>query len=165
MALEVILFWICSVTSVVAALFVILHRNPILSALALLASLFAVAGLFITLQAPFLAAIQILIYAGAVMVLFIFVIMLLNLQKDPERFAPQGVPVTLRFALGLWVFIGLSIPILWTAFTWAMPPTPGAYSVSHLAELLFDQYLLPFELTSFLLLVAMVGGVVLAKKS
>jgi NADH-quinone oxidoreductase subunit J len=138
-------------------------RNPVTSAMFLVLTIISMAGLFVLLHAFFLAAVQILVYAGAVMVLFLFVIMLLDL-KDEERHRIK------KFGLisGL-VSVGAIVTIFLKVL---LAAKPGAHSSAPLLDgdpvplgkLLFTQYLLPFEVVSVLLLVAMVGVILLSKK-
>jgi len=159
-----LIIWSLALITIGSALCVILQKNPIVSALFLIGTFFGLGGLYLSLQAPFIAAIQILIYAGAITVLFIFVIMLLNLKKDPERF--QTTPF---FKLPRLVVLFLLLWILYTfihltAFPVAVPHLATKFSVEELSTLLFSKFLFPFELASYLLLIALIGGVVLAKK-
>ncbi|OGQ18288.1 MAG: hypothetical protein A3B70_05945 [Deltaproteobacteria bacterium RIFCSPHIGHO2_02_FULL_40_11] len=165
MILHSLYFWGLAASIVVCSLGVILHRNPVVCAVYLIACLFGVAGLFLGLHAPFLAAIQILVYAGAVMVLFIFVMMLLNLKVDPERFSRSKLPRTWKYLVSATLLISLLALISMTAFPNAVASVVGGYQVHEIATLLFTKYLFPFELASYLLLIAMVGGVVMAKKT
>jgi NADH-quinone oxidoreductase subunit J len=166
--MEIVVFAIISVVATICAIFVISHRNPVASALFLIATMVGLAILFLTLNAPFLAAIQIIVYAGAIMVLFLFVIMLLNLRKDefgPERKRAQRFFAILFGFLFLILIataidVGLSTPEQAEVSTTKLVPA----GVEPLAELLFTKYLFPFELASVLLLVAIVGAVVMAKK-
>lgn len=155
--------WLLSAMCVICALSVILQKNPVVSAIHLVGCFFALAGLFLLLHAPFLAAAQIIIYAGAIMVLFIFVIMLLNLKKDPERFSRARLFKLPRVILLLLLFLSFLSSIVATAFPYAPKPEAGR-SVVDVATLLFSKYLFPFELASLLLLIAMIGGIVIAKK-
>lgn len=157
--------WILSFITVGSALCVVLQKNPVVSALFLVGTFFGLGGLYLSLQAPFIAAIQILIYAGAITVLFIFVIMLLNLKKDSQRFTPTRIFKFPRFALLFLLFWIIYTVIHLTAFPVATPLLTETLAIDDIAQLLFSKYLFPFELASFLLLIAMVGGVVLAKKS
>jgi NADH-quinone oxidoreductase subunit J len=166
--MEILIFAILAVIAVVCSILVISQRSAVGSALFLIATMLSIAILFLLLNAPFLAAIQIIVYAGAIMVLFIFVIMLLNLRRDefgPERRKAQ------RFFAILFVFlllIGLATIIQVGAFGFKSAEevsdvtTPAG--VEPLAQLLFTKYLFPFELASILLLVAIVGAVVMAKR-
>jgi len=166
--MEILIFAILAVIAVVCAILVISQRSPVASALFLIATMVSIAILFLLLNAPFLAAIQIIVYAGAIMVLFIFVIMLLNLRRD--EFGPERRKVQRFFAI-LFVFlllIGLATIIQVGAFGLKSAEevsdvtTPAG--VEALAQLLFTKYLFPFELASILLLVAIIGAVVMAKR-
>jgi NADH-quinone oxidoreductase subunit J len=161
--MDTFFFWLFSFTAVSGALGVAFNRNPVRGALWLVECLFSLAILFIMLDAHMMAALEVLVYAGAVMVLFLFVIMLLNLREEelgPRRF-------TLLKSLGLAgaLYVGwlLAVP-MWKAGKVA-PTAPESYgTVEAIGVALFRDYLLPFELTSVLLLVAVVGAVVLAKR-
>ena len=154
------LFWFFSIAMLLSGVLVVLGRNPITSAMFLVLSLFFMAGLFVLLEAYFLAIVQVLVYAGAVMVLFLFVIMLLDLKAGSARqFKRFGVAAGLVVAAAL----------VWKlANVIAVIPAAGARPVVGTTEamgrLLFTQYLLPFEVTSVLLLIAMVGVVALSRK-
>jgi NADH-quinone oxidoreductase subunit J len=164
-------FWVFAGVAVVSAFLCITRRNPVASALWLILTLFCLAGIFVLLDAQFIAALQVLVYAGAIMVLFLFVIMLLNLGR-------QG-PSDLRGWPGRLVAIALGTLLaaeLWAVRTWApeehlrlpegalarMSEAQGPVQV--ISDALFREYLIPFELTSILLLAAIVGAVVLAKR-
>jgi NADH-quinone oxidoreductase subunit J len=162
----VIFFYFASVIVATAAL-VVAFRNPVYSALALLIMFFHVAGLFVTLHAEFLAIIQILVYAGAILVLYLFVVMLLNLRRE-ENFHNQ---VTVGLFLGCMLFaeavllvikggttLGSSFPVLNES------TQGGQGNTESIGELLYSTYLFPFEIASLILLVAMVGAVILTKK-
>ena len=139
------------------------NRNPVTSAMFLVLAIVSLAGLFVLLHAFFLAAVQVLIYAGAVMVLFLFVLMLLDLKAEERRKLNVYGLVTGCVAVGAitWIFLtSLSQSSLPSA---ASPTLEGA--TAPLGQLLFTKYLLPFEVVSLLLLVAMVGVVLLSKKN
>src|SRR5262245_36959851 len=137
-------------------------RNPVTNAMFLVLTIVSLAGLFVLLHAFFLAAIQILVYAGAVMVLFLFVIMLLNLHEEDRR---QIKVLTLGVGT---VAVAAIVGILVKALTQAAPLAPADKlldgDTKPLGRILFETYLLPFELLSLLLLVAMVGVILLSKK-
>ena len=167
----VVTFWVFAGAAVGSALLCITRRNTVASALWLVVTLFQLAALFVMLDAQFLAVLQVLVYAGAIMVLFLFVIMLLNLgpRTPSDLKGPLGFAVGafLAAALGLQLFIlmrsappaGLSLP------AGAMAAAQQAQGmVGALARPLFTAYLLPFEVTSLLLLAAIIGAVVLAKR-
>jgi len=165
--MQFFIFLIVAIILVVASILVIVQRNPVVSALFLIAALCAQAILYLLLNATFLAVIQIIVYAGAIMVLFLFVIMFLNLRKDEfgfekrkaQRFFGILFAILLLVELGVVIKIGLSkIP----STEFSLDPDFGG--VQSIGKALFTDYLLPFELTSVLLLVAMVGAIVLAKK-
>lgn len=149
------------------ATLVVALRNPIHSALSLLVMFFHVAGLYVTLHAEFLAAIQIIVYAGAILVLYLFVVMLLNIKRE-EQFNKQGVvAMFLGFVLlAETVLLGISRGFL-IASPHAPSPVQAGASVGNtesIGELLYSTYLFPFEIASLILLVAMVGAVILTKK-
>jgi NADH-quinone oxidoreductase subunit J len=155
---------------VIASLLVVGQRNPMYSVLLLIVSFGALSGLYILLDAPFVAAIQIIIYAGAIMVLFLFVVMLLNVPTE-ER--PTGYHARLlggagprRFGAVLAVL--LVVELFWTFRRLQTAPLPGraqdAGTVTDIGIRLFRQYTFAFEATSVLILVAMVGAIVLARR-
>src|SRR6516165_2727452 len=161
-----ILFYIFAFLALVFGFLVVANpfsRNPVTSAMFLVLAIASLAGLFVLLHAFFLAAVQVLVYAGAVMVLFLFVIMLLDLKEEERRKIKRVVVVA-----GL-VAVGAITAIILKSFHSAKPgaglPAPTAEgSTLELGRLLFTQYLLPFEIVSVLLLVAMVGVILLSKK-
>lgn len=159
-----ILFYTFGGLAVVTALLTVTRKNPISSALWLVVCFFAFAALFATLSAHFIAVIQILLYAGAIMVLFIFVIMLLNMKE--EELKPRQMQFTGLLGGGVVIYLtflfGLS---LLKNKTGLMPPLSEDFGyVSPIGRLLFTKYLIPFELTSVLLLTAIVGSVVMGKR-
>jgi NADH-quinone oxidoreductase subunit J len=151
-----------------AALGVILQRSPVRSALSLVVTLFLLAVVYLFLDAQLVAALQIIVYAGAIMVLFLFVIMLLNLQEDRPAMVRFGLRVGAAFAASLFF---LSTLRFFLAPQQAGPgggmrgAVPAAFgSTEAVAEELFTRFLLAFEVTGVLLLVAIIGAVVLAKR-
>ncbi len=157
------LFWVFAALTLACGALIILSRNPVTSAMFLVLTIASLAGLFTLLNAFFLAAIQILVYAGAVMVLFLFVIMLLDLKVEQRRKIK-----TFGLAGGL-VSVGAIAAIFLKALCTTRPgaglaaPTAIGDTVQ-LGKMLFSEYLLPFEIISVLLLVAMVGVILLSKK-
>ncbi len=141
---------------------VILQRNPIYSAIGLIVVLCCLAGLFLTLSAQFIAAIQIIVYAGAIMVLFVFVIMLLNIREEESKIDRQKY---LKF-LAVPLFLALIAEVMAVLKTIGNPAAsdniPG--TVESLAEGMFTTYVLPFEATSVLILMAIVGSMLLARR-
>jgi NADH-quinone oxidoreductase subunit J len=166
MSLETLLASAASIVALVSALLVVWQRSAVVSALFLVVNLGSVAILFLTLGGEFLAAVQVIVYAGAIMVLFLFVIMLLNPESPRQRFASGPVLTGLTFGLGV-VFVAAMVRgVMSLAGTGQEMATlePGFGSTRSVGELLFTAYLYPFELTGVLLLVAMVGAVVLARR-
>ena len=176
--LQTILFFLFSVIALGSAIMMILHRNPIYSAIFLIVTFFALAGFYVLLNAPFVASVHIIVYAGAIMVLFLFVIMLLNLKHDPARERGKiarrtfAALVVLILLAEIGVLIGGSI---FTANTAVKQPVVGLVngapdattlvgSTTSIGKELFTIYLLPFEIASVLLLVGIVGAVILAKR-
>ena len=157
------LFLLMAALTVASALIVIVHPNPIYSALGLVSTLFMLAVLFLGLDAQMVAVLQIIVYAGAIVVLFLFVIMLLNLQVEERSSAAPpmvGIAAMGGLAMGGLVILG----IVRTPLAAPVPVHAGFGGTEALAERLFTVYLLPFELTSLLLLVAIVGAVVVGRK-
>jgi NADH-quinone oxidoreductase subunit J len=161
------LFYIFAFLTLVCGFLVIANpfsRNPVTSAMFLVLAIVSLAGLFVLLHAYFLAVVQILVYAGAVMVLFLFVIMLLNLKEEERR------KIKVLGLLGGLVSVGAILVIFLTKALDKNTSLGGAESptleggTADLGKMLFTQYLLPFEIVSVLLLVAMVGVVLLSKK-
>jgi NADH-quinone oxidoreductase subunit J len=161
-----ILFYVLSWGMLTAALSVIVNRNPINSAISLVLVFFCMACLFVLLEAFFLAAVQILVYAGAIMVLFLFVIMLLNVAQEEKRkwniFGVVGgslVGCFILFELVIFLIVKQQKIIDMTS------PEVGVLGTTRaVGRLLFTRYLLPFEIASVLLLVAMIGVIILTKK-
>jgi len=167
MSFETVLFYILAVVSIGSGILVITRRSPVMSVLYLILNFFALAGLYLTLHAQFIAVIQIIVYAGAIMVLFLFVIMLLNLgdeQKLSERVSFRKMTaVGLSFA----VLMELVYIVLVREEEFPVKNIERAVeigSVEHIGKELFSTFLFPFEVTSVLLIAAIVGAVVLAKR-
>jgi len=157
-----VFFLLLAALTVAAAVTVILHPNPVHSACALVVTLFLLSVFFVGLDALLVAVLQVLVYAGAIVVLFLFIIMLLNL---PIEARPMGGPALVAAAaLGWAVLVGLLAAGVGRATAPASAPPPGFGQTEALAKQLFTVYLLPFELTSILLLVAIVGAIAVAQK-
>jgi NADH-quinone oxidoreductase subunit J len=147
------------------AILVVALKNPIYSALSLLVMFFHVAGLYVTLHAEFLAAVQIIVYAGAILVLYLFVVMLLNVKRD-DRYHSQwriaafvSVPLLIEFII-LLAGSRMGRPAAGAGNGGSLP----ADNTLAIGEILFSTYLFPFEVASLVLLVAMIGAIILAKK-
>jgi NADH-quinone oxidoreductase subunit J len=163
--LDPILFLIFAGIAVVSAVSLVLQRHPIASALSLVGVMAALAVLYLLLGAEFIAAAQMIVYAGAIMVLFVFTIMLLNAGAEARRgkatFAKwAGIPVFAGFIFVMAYIIQSRLPET-AGVTFGSFTTAGALEVG---RSLFTQYLLPFEVTSILILIAILGAVVLARK-
>jgi NADH-quinone oxidoreductase subunit J len=164
-------FWVFAVAAVASALLCITRRSPVAAALWLVSTLFHLAGIFVLLEAHFIAAAQVLVYAGAIMVLFLFVIMLLNLGqtqasdiKGPFGRVIAGV-AGLVLAAELLVLRNVEVPETIRAPATSMQETLAAEgAINAVAKPMFLAYLVPFEITSVMLLAAVVGAVVLAKR-
>jgi NADH-quinone oxidoreductase subunit J len=161
-----ILFYVFAALTLLCGALVVANpfsRNPVTSAMFLVLTIISMAGLFVLLHAFFLAAVQVLVYAGAVMVLFLFVIMLLDLKEEERRKVKK-----FGFVAGL-IAIGAIVGIFWkslraTKLGENLPALSNEGSTRALGKMLFTNYLLPFEIVSILLLVAMVGVILLSKK-
>ena len=159
------LFYFIACLTIISALFVVLNRNPVYSAVMLVFCFFSLAALYVLLEAYFVAVLEIIVYAGAIMVLFLFVIMLINVGK--EKAATSLVQKAKAFPFMLVVLFSLNIILL---ILWRNEELHQSNSISSVGNItaigqaLFTKYLLPFEIASLLLLVALVGTVYLAKK-
>ncbi|TAE50388.1 MAG: NADH-quinone oxidoreductase subunit J [Bacteroidetes bacterium] len=162
---EIILFWLFSILGIAGAVGLIFNRNPIYAALSLIINFFSIAGLYLSLRAEFLAVIQILVYAGAIMVLFLFVIMLLNLQTEEkaEKFdAKRGI----AFLFGL-AFAAEMIYALRSFASEGQTPLAAQFDygqVEPIGRSLMTSFLFPFEMISVVLLAALIGAIVVARK-
>jgi len=164
--MELLIFYPLAIACVILALLVVFNNSPIGSAVALIGMMLCLAAVFVLLQAHFLAIIQVLIYAGAIMVLFMFVIMLLNLQGDDKEWKARERNLFLSITTGVLIIGVLYKFITITSGTEFNTPAEVPDNFGTTAEVgttLFTDYVLPFEVASILLLVAMVGAVVLAK--
>lgn len=164
--METVVFYVLAAVAVACALLLVLFRNPVYSALSLVGTLFSVAGLFVLLEAHFLAAVQIIVYAGAIMVLFLFVIMLLNLGS-----AEALEVVTGRYRGAAVVFLSaVLVAYLGLMTLRQVDDTPvenealATNNIPYIGKLLYTDFLFPFEVASMILLVALIGVVVLVKR-
>jgi NADH-quinone oxidoreductase subunit J len=168
MSVPFILFFICAAVAVLGAVLLIVAREPVHSALAVILVMMALAVLYLLLGAEFIAAVQVIVYAGAVMVLFVFVIMLLNagveVRTNYSKIAkyvgvPLGFFLLLEVAHWMW-----RSAIGTTVANGVGAVNSNAVDTAELSKLLFRDYLFPFEVTSILVLIAIVGALVLAKR-
>jgi NADH-quinone oxidoreductase subunit J len=164
-------FYIFGAIAVIASLLVVGQKNPMHSVMLLIASFGALAGLYVLLDAPFTAVTQIIVYAGAIMVLFLFVVMLLNVpREDPVPLTASALLGPTGMRIGALLSLVLAAEIVWALSKvgsgW-FPQGPGSASVSSVALIgsgLFTRHAFAFEATSILILVAMIGAVVLARR-
>ncbi len=162
------MFYVFAALSVAGALLVITHKNPVSSAVSLVLTLFSTAVLFVLLLAHFVAAVQVLVYAGAIMVLFLFTVMFLNLTPEALKFDSRNMAFKGSLLLAVLVFVGYFAS---SGFRKAFSQTDltsaaseGFGTVEGVGKLLFNDYLLPFELTSVLIVAAIIGVVAIAKR-
>jgi NADH-quinone oxidoreductase subunit J len=158
--------------AIACALMVVLKKNPVSSAFSLVLVFFSFAGIYALLDAHLIAALQVLVYAGAIMVLFIFVIMLLNADAPSFDMGRSHIAMKIAAPIGSLVLLALFVSVFRSASVTALPTAVTVAQVEAaggnsrvLSELLFSEYVLPFELTSVLLLCAIVGSVAIAKRS
>ena len=167
--MTVVMFYVFAALAVLSAVLVVLFRNPVYSALSLVMTFFSLAGLFVLLEAYFLSAVMVIVYAGAIMILFLFVIMLLNLGRKELMDAAVG-----RFR---WIFVLVLVGLLlsqigavagaggWLQVTEPREPTTlQSENTESIGRILFTVYLLPFEIAAVILTVALIGVVVLVKR-
>jgi NADH-quinone oxidoreductase subunit J len=167
MNIEVLLFFFFAALSISAAMLMITRPNPVQSVLFLIVNFFCLAVLYLLLNAQFIAVVQIIVYAGAIMVLFLFVVMLLNLQDEQALQEKKNYKKLLAFILAGTVFVEIIGAIAFSlrgTLTTVSPAMTQLGTVEGVGKVLFTDYLFPFEITSILLLAAMVGVIVLAKK-
>ncbi|HTF04745.1 MAG TPA: NADH-quinone oxidoreductase subunit J [Bacteroidia bacterium] len=159
-----ILFGILSLMAIFSGICVIFSRNPVFSVLYLIITFFCIAGHYILLNAQFLAVVHIIVYAGAIMVLFLFVIMMLNLNKETEPTKPVWIQLAAVFAGGILMITLVASLKGAETIALAQPQNSNIGLVENLGKVLFTNFLVPFELSSVLFLSAMVGSVMLGKK-
>lgn len=160
-----VLFIALSISAILCALGVVVSRNPIHSVLFLILTFFCISGHYILMNAQFLALVNIIVYTGAIMVLFLFVVMLLNLNKETEPHKSDITKIIAAITAGLllMVMLGVIKQVALPSFDGMMDNENGF--VKNLGKVLFQDFLLPFELSSILFLAAMVGAVLLGKKN
>lgn len=159
---QIAVFIVLAAVAVAGAVSLILQRHPIHSALSLIVVMVALAALYLLQGAEFVAAVQIIVYGGAIMVIFVFVIMLLNAGEEERTNSSRmaryvGVPLGVVFTIELAYWIGRATLHL-------NPSAAGVVSTRDLSSLLFREYVFPFELTSFLILIALLGAIVLVRR-
>jgi NADH-quinone oxidoreductase subunit J len=163
--MEALLFYLLAIGAVICGILVIVKKNPVINALFLILVMLCLAGIFLLLGAQFMAAIQLIVYAGAIMVLFLFVIMLLNLDQEISGVVKGGPQKAVGFILAV-----LLLAVLLSVVSINQLPGKGLHPIDEvsntesLARVLFTHFLLPFEITSVILLIAIIGAIVLGKK-
>ncbi len=163
MSITQILFWVLSIVTIFSALMVITSRNPVYSVLWLIVTFFTISGHYILLNAQFLAVVNIIVYAGAIMVLFLFVIMLMNLGKETDPQKSKWLKLIGAIAGGCLLLIMVAA-LRNTEQQMTELSTGDIGLIENLGKILFNEYVVPFEISSILFLSAMVGAVVIGKK-
>ena len=163
MPVTLYLFYFLSFLAILSALLVVFSKNAVYSVLYLIITLFSIAGHYVLLNAQFLAAVHVIVYAGAIMVLFLYVIMLLDLNEavEPKKSTLQRIAAAISAGTLMMVLVG-ALKGTDAVVGESLVPSEMGY-VKNLGQILFTDYLLPFEITSILLLAAMVGAVMLGK--
>ncbi len=159
-----LIFFSLSTLTILSALSMVFSRKPMYSVLSLIFCLFTIAGHYILLNAHFLAITHVIVYAGAIMVLFLFVVMLLNLNTSSDQMKTMGFQVAAMVGAGMLFLVMLASLKSTTLGAFHFPKDNGMGLVEHVGMRLFTDYLLPFEISSILFLSAMIGAVLLAKK-
>lgn len=165
--LDQIVFYFFSALAIVSAILVVTRRNVVQSAIFLVTALLATAGIFLSLNAEFLFIVQVILYAGGIMVLFVFVIMLINMDVSLHQIQFNKhwfVGIIVALAVGAQLVLAVVVSESKISFGEPAPASALAPSTQVVGRVLFSEYMLPFEIASILLLVAMIGAVVMAKK-
>ena len=165
--METLFFLIVTVAAIISAILVVTSKNPINSALALIMTFFCLATYYVLLDAPFMAAVQVMVYAGAIMVLMVFTIMLLNIRVDASK--KHSHKLVFGSLVGFFTLLNTAYVLIKSRPAQPTGPYSGEMirNVGHtelIGREMFTNFLLPFEITSILLLVAIIGAVILAKK-
>lgn len=163
MGITQILFWILAIASLFSALMVVISKNPVFSVIWLIVTFFSISGHYILLNAQFLAVVNIIVYAGAIMVLFLFVIMLMNLNKEAEPRKNKWLNLIGAIAGGSLLLV-LIAALKTTDKEMTQLRDGNIGLIKNLGNVLFNQYVVPFEISSILFLSAMVGAVILGKR-
>lgn len=168
MGLEVILFFIFGFVAAVSAVLMITRNNPVIAALYLILNFASLAGLYLTLNAQFIAVAQVIVYAGAIMVLFLFVIMLLRPENEKKFLEANPTIKVFAFVIAGFVFLQLIYIIFFSRpsliLSKNIDASINAGTIESIGYILFKDYVLPFEAAGFLLLAATIGALILAKK-
>lgn len=168
MTLEIILFAILAFITAASAVIMITRRNPVNSAVFLIFNFFGLAGLYLLLNAQFIAVVQVIVYAGAIMVLFLFVIMLLNIESEPKILSYKKPIKYFAIIIAVVVFAQIAFLIFYEIPSKALSPEAAksveAGTIENIGTKLYTDYIIPFEAAGFLLLAATIGAILLAKK-
>jgi NADH-quinone oxidoreductase subunit J len=169
MSIEVVAFYLFAISTITGGLFTVLSRNPVHSVLWLILSFLSSAGLFILLGAEFVAMLLIIVYVGAVAVLFLFVVMMLDvdfasLKADLAKYLPLGLLIMVILLMELAMGLAIWVPADGAEAVRAAPTPSDTHNTAALGLLLYDQYLLLFQLAGLILLVAMIGAIVLTMR-
>lgn len=165
MGITAILFWTLSTLAVFSALMMVVSKNPVYSVLWLILVFFAISGHYLLMNAQFLAIVNIIVYAGAIMVLFLYVLMLMDLKKDAEQKRNRGILFTGVLAGGCLLLVLVAALVKTDEASVLVQTQVGNIGlIEELGKILFKEYLIPFEVSSILFLSAMVGAVVIGKK-
>ena len=163
MSITQILFWVLSIVAIFSALMVVISKNPVYSVLWLIVTFFTISGHYILLNAQFLAVVNIIVYAGAIMVLFLFVIMLMNLGKETDPQKSKWLKLIGSVAGGCLLLV-IVAALRNTEQQMTELATGDIGLIENLGKVLFNEYVVPFEISSILFLSAMIGAVVIGKK-
>jgi NADH-quinone oxidoreductase subunit J len=163
MGITQILFWILAIVSLFSALMVVISKNPVFSVIWLIVTFFSISGHYILLNAQFLAVVNIIVYAGAIMVLFLFVIMLMNLSKQTEPRKNKWLNLIGAISGGSLLLV-LIAALKTTDKEMTQLAEGNIGLIKNLGSVLFNDYVVPFEISSILFLSAMVGAVILGKR-
>jgi len=168
MNLEIILFSILALVAALSSIMMITRSNAVISAVFLIINFFALAGLYLLLNAQFISVVQIIVYAGAIMVLFLFVLMLLNTESELKIFTTRRGIKLFSILIATFVFVQLAFLIFYGKPSRILTPDESASvnagTIQTIGRELYTNYIIPFEVAGFLLLAATIGALVLAKK-
>jgi NADH-quinone oxidoreductase subunit J len=157
-------FLVASIFSVFSSVMMVTRRNPVHSALWLVCTFISIAVLYFLLNATFVAATQVMVYAGAIMMLFLFVIMLIHLEREVEPLRRISVAKLIAIVLTLLLFVEIIVGLSLAKISEVRPSVPIQGDARSIGTLLYGKYLFPFEIASILLLIGIVGAIVLAKR-
>lgn len=168
MNLEIFLFVILSLIAAISSILMITRKNAVISALLLIMNFFALSGLYLLLNAQFIAVVQVIVYAGAIMVLFLFVIMLLRTEDEPSIFSQNKLLKNLAIIIGALIFFQVAYLIFYGKPSKTLTPNETKSieigTIQSIGKELYTNYFIPFEIAGFLLLAATIGAIILAKK-